>query len=171
MSIKHLIRVAAIIAVLVSVQAFAVETNLAPRYYQSGHDVIGAYVNSEDPSVTIYRLQTSVKADTDSAWYYLPIPNGVTNVRVEWVASSSNDSVYVEIRYGALFAVLSADRPIFYDTIQDTLLYWYKASRQLAITTPEELFSSQYFVVSVKGSKKLPATGAVVTVKVSIPKK
>ena len=159
-----------LLALLIPSGLLAIETPLETRYYQSGHDVMGATVDKEDPAATFYRLITTVKADTDSAWYYLPMPNGAENVRVEWVATSTNDSVYVEIKYGARIAVLSSDPTVFYGTIQDTLLYWYKATRQLNVIGPEELLSSRYFVVTVKGSKKLPAGGATVTIKVTIPK-
>lgn len=157
----------AVIATLLFIAA----TNLSSKYYQTDGDVVQAILDESDPTAKIYRLTVLCKADTDTAVFYIPMPNGTERVGIEWSAVSTNDSVYVEIKYGSVFEVQQADAAIYYATLQDTLLYWYKSARQYSVTGPEDLLSSRYFVVKVKGSSKLPAGGAYITLKVTIPKK
>jgi len=160
------------ISVLLAGYSFAATLPLETKYYQTGGDVVSAQKDVSDLSADIYKLRVLCKADTDTAVFYLPLPYNTDRVNIEWSAvASTADSVYIDMKYGSIFEVQQAETPIFYGVLQDSSLYWYKGLRQYSVTGPENLLSSRYFVVKIRGCSKLPAAGAYVTIKVTIPKK
>lgn len=149
----------------------AASSPLPTKYYTSS-DIISATIESADPSATVYRVAVKCTTATDSAVLYIPMPYGTERVGLEWIAKCADaDSVFFDIKYGSIFEVQAGDTAVYYETVQDSSLYWYKRVRQYSVTGPEELLSSRYFVLFARGCSKLPAAGAYLYLKVTIPKK
>ena len=169
---KKITTIAMLTALLVVLTAASNWQSLPTKYYQrtSGLSVSGS-VDNGDPSATVYRLGVKLTSSNDTAVFYLPVPVGTSHIGIEWYGDGSYDSLYVGLKYGAVFDILYQDNPVYYQTLQDTTLYWYKTARQYDITQPAELLNARYFVVKARGSAKLDSAGDWLYVKVTIPNK
>jgi len=169
---KKIITITFLTALLVVLTASSNWQSLPTRYYAKT-STVSVSASSDDgfPSATVYRLGAKLTLSGDTAVFYLPMPVGATHIGIEWYGDGSYDSLYVGLKYGAIFDILGMDNPVYYQTLQDTTLYWYKTARQYNITQPTELLNARYFVVKMRGSAKLDTAGDWLYVKVTIPNK
>ncbi len=132
--------------------------NVDAKYYSSNADVVTATYTESD-NFMVYDLLLDLDYQTlDVVYFYIDLDNDYESASITYHGSSSLDSSWVDISY-AFNSSMSLSDACYYETIQDSSLYWYQATTRSAINLGSFLGPSRYLMFKFVGGSQIPSGG------------